>query len=214
MADHELASVHRPPATSPALSGAAGDGREAIFALERPDRRLLIYYVLLSMLFGPLFPILLIPLVLRFRTLRYRFDEEGIGMRWGALRRREVDLAYARIQDIHLISNAVERWLGLARIKVQTASGSQKAEVVIEGIPEFEALRSYLVDRMRQARRGGLGDGAASPAAGGVQGIDAAAVEALRASLESVTEELRAVRRMLAAAPDEPADEGMRSDHG
>ena len=49
-----------------------------ILALERPERALMTYYLLSSFLFGPLFFIPLIPLSFRYRTLRYRFDEEGI----------------------------------------------------------------------------------------------------------------------------------------
>ena len=112
-----------------------------IFALERPNSRLFTYYILSSFLMGPLFFIPLIPLFFRYHTLRYRFDEEGIAMRWGILFRKEITLTYARIQDIHLQSNFVERWLGLARIQIQTASGSAKAEMTIEGIPEFEVIR-------------------------------------------------------------------------
>lgn len=171
--------------------------RAAIFALERPHRDLLLYYAIFSLVAGPLFPLLLIPLFLRYRTLRYRFDDEGIGMRWGAMRRREVDLAYGRIQDIHMVSNAVERWLGLARIKVQTASGSQKAEVTIEGMTEYEALRSFLVDRMRRARgdRGDPGHIRSRDLAG--TPIDDQSLDAVRASLEQATAELRALRTLL-----------------
>lgn len=194
---------HEPPNGNPS----APYDRAAIFALGRPHRRLLVYYLLFSFVLGPLFFVMLIPLVLRYRTLRYRFDDEGIGMRWGALRRREVDLAYARIQDIHLISNAVERWLGLARIKVQTASGSQKAEVVIEGVLEYEPLRSFLVERMRRARRDGDLDGERSPRAAATDGtvLDEAAVHALCASLDQATDALRALRSRIEQREDDRA---------
>jgi uncharacterized membrane protein YdbT with pleckstrin-like domain len=98
----------------------------AIFSIERPAPNLMTYYLLSSFVLGPLFFILLIPLYFRYHTLRYRFDEEGISMRWGILFRREINLTYARIQDIHLRSNFVERWLNLARVEVQTASGSRR----------------------------------------------------------------------------------------
>ncbi len=78
----------------------------AIFAIERPAPKLFTYYLLSSFVLGPLFFILLIPLYFRYHTLRYRFDEEGISMRWGILFRREINLTYARIQDIHLRSKA------------------------------------------------------------------------------------------------------------
>jgi putative membrane protein len=61
-------------------------------------------------------------------------------------------LTYRRIQDIHVTRNLLERWMGLAKISVQTASGSGKAELVIEGIKQPEALRDFLYRRMRGAR--------------------------------------------------------------
>ena len=66
----------------------------------------------------------------------------------GAVIGRTQHPIYARIQDIHLVSNVVERWLGLARIKIQTASGSAKAEMTIEGVPQFEALPTEGLDRV------------------------------------------------------------------
>ena len=167
----------------------------AIFAIERPAPALMTYYVLSSFLLGPLFFILLIPLYFRYHTLRYRFDEEGISMRWGILFRREINLTYARIQDIHLRSNIVERWLKLARIEVQTASGSSGAEMTLEGLLEFDEIRDYLYGRMR---------GVKTPSAEKIRGvgaagsIDAAATSELAETLRGVTAELRAIRETLA----------------
>ena len=84
--------------------------------------------------------------------MRYRFDDEGIHMKWGVIFRNEIMLNYSRIQDIHLQSNIVERWLGLARIVVQTASGSSNQEMTLEGIPNHDAMRDFLYSRMRGAR--------------------------------------------------------------
>lgn len=121
----------------------------AILALSRPHPRLLTYYLLLAAVIPPLFPIAVVPLYFRYHTLRYRFTDEAISMSWGILFRREVIIQYARIQDIHLRSNVVERWLGLARVLIQTASGSAAAEMTLEGLQEFEAIRDFLYARMR-----------------------------------------------------------------
>ncbi len=156
--------------------------------LERPDPALWTYYIVFSLVAGPLFWLFLIFLRFRYRSLRYGFDEEGVSMRWGVLFRREIHLTYARIQDIHLVSNAVERWLGLARIQIQTASASAKAEMTLEGLPQFEEVRDFLYSKMR-----GLADEEEhSPTA---------------AALEAATEELRAIRRLLEErrAPDDTA---------
>jgi putative membrane protein len=120
--------------------------------VERPDRSLLWYYVVISLLSGPAFPIAFLPLFFKYETLRYRFDEHGVSMCWGILFRREVYLTYRRIQDIHLTRNLLQRWMGLATVAVQTASGSATPEMSIEGIPQADELRDYLYTQMRGAK--------------------------------------------------------------
>lgn len=73
---------------------------------------------------------------------------------WGILFRHEIHLTYRRIQDIHLSRNLIQRWLGLATLSIQTASGSASPEMNIEGILEAEQLRDYLYSKMRGARVG------------------------------------------------------------
>jgi len=159
----------------------------------RPHPNLLTYYVVSSFVLGPLFPVLLVPRYIRFRTLRYRIDSEGVSVRWGALFRREVTLNYARIQDLHLSSNVIERWLGLAKIQVQTASGGASAEMTVEGLLDVEHLRDFFYSRMRGAK-GQKSRGAAPPAADA-----SAAPSTLAPILLAVAEEVRALREELAA---------------
>jgi membrane protein YdbS with pleckstrin-like domain len=162
-----------------------------------PERGLLVYYVLCSLVFGPAFLFVLAPLYFRFRTLRYELDHEGITMRWGILFRREISLTYTRIQDIHLSSNVVERWLGLAKIQIQTASGNASAELTVQGIREFEAIRDFLYSRMRGASEGsGLRSG------GGAETVELP-VQTLRElvlTLHEVASEVRALRAELPRA--------------
>ena len=125
--------------------------------IERPDSSLLKYYVLISLLTGPGFMVMFWPLLFKYETLRYRFDDDGMSMSWGVLFRHEVNLTYRRIQDIHVTRNLLQRWLGLATVSIQTASGSASPEMSIEGILEPEKLRDFLYSRMRGAR--GTGEG-------------------------------------------------------
>jgi len=120
--------------------------------ISRPAPVLLRYYLLCSLLSGPFFPIAFVPLLCKYATLRYRFDDSGIAMQWGVLFRREIYLTYRRIQDIHLTRNIVQRWMGLATLAVQTASGSATPEMSIEGILEAKELRDHLYGKMRGAR--------------------------------------------------------------
>jgi uncharacterized protein len=123
-----------------------------IAGIERPADVLLKWYILKAVFGGPAFVILMPVLYFRFHTMRYRFDAEGIHMKWGVLLRREIMLNYSRIQDIQLRSNFVERWLGLTRIEIQTASGSAGSEMVLEGLLNFVQVRDFLYSRMRGAQ--------------------------------------------------------------
>ncbi len=163
-----------------------------VLRIERPGASLMRYYALLSLLAGPFFFVVLIPLYFRYHTMRYRFDADGVKMSWGILFRREVSLTYARIQDIHLTSNLVSRWLGLAEVKISTASGSSSAEMTIEGLGEFELVRDFLYAKMR----GGRDKPAPAPMAAGGGGAGPE-LDVVVAALRQVSEDLRAVRAAL-----------------
>ena len=173
---------------------------KAILAIERPHRDLWKYYLLTCCAFPPSLVFLAPYLWFRYQTMRYKFTNEGISMSWGILFRREIIINYARIQDIHLRSNLVERWLGLAKVLVQTASGSSGAEMTLEGLKEFEAVRDFLYSKMR-----GVKDhphaAAATAAAGPGQEAE------LAAALREVARELRETRLALQASrSDRPKD--------
>lgn len=193
---------------------------EKIRALERPDPALWNYYILAalpSLIFPPLFLVVLFLGWVRYSTLRYTFTEEGVSMRWGRLFRREIILNYARIQDIHLRSNLVERWLGLSRILVQTASGSAGAEMTIEGLKEYEDVRDFLYSRMR-----GVSDSNGSEEAPAAASAAARASDAeLARTLREVARELQSTREALlswrtevrsSTMPSTPANETKATD--
>jgi uncharacterized membrane protein YdbT with pleckstrin-like domain len=170
--------------TSP--NGPTNIDESRIYALERPHSNLVIQYFLWSLGTVILFPVVFPVYLCRYYTLRYRFDSEGISMRWGFLFHREINLTYARIQDIHVTRGLVERWLGLATVSIQTASGSASAEMVMNGIEDYEALREFLYRRM-QGLRAEPQTAAVAQASGGE------ALELLRA----ICDDLSAIRRSL-----------------
>ena len=165
--------------------------RSSIFAIERPHPNLMKLYILRSLVFPP-FSLLMLPfLYFRYHTMRYRFDEEGVSQRWGILFRREVSLSYARLQDIHLTSGILQRWLDLADVHLQTASGSSRAEMVVEGLLEFEEVRDFLYSKMRGKRRRGSEAAVAAS-------VETPKEDGLAFALSTVAEELRRTREVLA----------------
>jgi putative membrane protein len=182
---------------APATVLSAAPTRTSLSGTRRPARALLFYYILRAFSTRPGFVVMLPLLFFRYHTLRYDLDAEGITVRWGVLFRREVTLTYARIQDINLVSNLIERWLGLGRVQIQTASGQSDAEVTIEGLHDFEVVRDELYRRMRGARDL-LGDTAATTAA-----TRPTPLHEVAAALREATAELRALRNALERAHDE-----------
>lgn len=131
-----------------------------ILSISRPHPRLLTLYVIHSILSGPGIVFALPLHLFRYYTMEYKFDPAGLTMSWGYFFKRQTTLSYSRIQDIHIECGIIQRWLGLADIQIQTASGSAEAEIVIEGILEYEDVRSFLYSKMR-----GYKDLAAKPSA-------------------------------------------------
>ena len=175
---------------------------QKILALERPHPALWKYYIITAIFTGPAIVFTLPYLFFLYHTLRYRFDAEGIHMRVGILFRREVNLTYARIQDIHLRSGFIQRWLGLANLDIQTASGSATAELVIEGFKEYEAIRDFLYTRMRgyQTRQSSTAANVVAPAMTGAAGGN----EEMVSLLLGIRDELRRSREVLEAGKSNP----------
>jgi putative membrane protein len=166
-------------------------------SITRPDESLLRYYLVVALLATVAFPFVMLPLWFRYHTLKYRFDDEGVSMSWGILWRREVHLTYRRIQDIHVTQNVIERWMGLSKVHVQTASGTAGATMTVEGLKDAGPLRDFLYERMRGARgERGFGALEATARPAGVEHAD----EAL-ALLREIRDALRARRGQGEAAP-------------
>lgn len=123
-------------------------------SMERPAPQLFTYYILGAIFSGPFIVFTLPVLWFRYQTLRYRFEDTGLRMQVGLLFRKETVTAYRRIQDIHVTSNVIQRWLGIASISIQTASGSAMPEIVLEGVTEPGKMRDWLYERLRGAKSG------------------------------------------------------------
>ncbi len=155
-------------------------------ALQRPIPRLLNYFIIVSLFFGPAAPLVFLPALFKYITLRYRLDDDGVSMAWGVLWRREIYLTHRRIQDIHVTRNLIERWMGLAKVAIQTASGAAASEMVILGALDAEILRDFLYTKMRGAR-----DEAAGGATDGGERAGAAPADEALSLLREIRDELR-----------------------
>lgn len=110
--------------------------------------------------------------VLRWVSFAYRFDAEEMVLRTGILSRNERHVPYHRFQNIDLEQNPIHRLLGVAKVRLETASGG-KAEAVINvlHLPEIEEMRA----RVFAPRRARSADGAHAEARPDVADEDLAA---------------------------------------
>jgi putative membrane protein len=169
-----------------------------IRAITRPHSNLLTLYFLQALITLLGFPFVFLPLFFKYHTLRYKFDDEGISAAWGILFKREIHLTYRRIQDIHVSRNLIERWLGIGKVEIQTASGSASAELAIEGMEHYAAVRDFLYGKMRGTGTGAKASAAAATAQAAV-GNDAEVVALLR----GIKDDVEGVRRALESRGEE-----------
>lgn len=81
------------------------------------------------------------------RRWRYAVTDDGVELRHGILVRRESSIPHFRVQHIDLEQGPLDRWRGIVKLKVSTASPHTDAQ--LPGIePErAEHLRARILDR-------------------------------------------------------------------
>ncbi|NJN64228.1 MAG: PH domain-containing protein [Acidobacteria bacterium] len=86
-------------------------------------------------------PTLFVPL-LRYFSFRYRLGPDDLVIRSGIVSRTERVIPYARIQNVDLVQNPLHRALGVAVVRIETASGSDaEAEIQVLSMPAVEEIR-------------------------------------------------------------------------
>jgi uncharacterized protein len=160
--------------------------------LPLPSPQLFTYYLLGAIASGPFVFLTLPALWFRYQTLKYRFEESGLRMQVGLLFKKETVTAYRRIQDIHMTSNVIQRWLGIASISIQTASGSAMPEIVIEGVTEPEKLRDWLYERLRGTKHPMSADRQTLPSAS-INTSDGARADEVHALLTEIRDNLASI---------------------
>jgi membrane protein YdbS with pleckstrin-like domain len=141
--------------------------QQRILAITRPDPALLTLYIIYAVCSLVFFPFVLMFLLIKYYTLRYRFDDAGIRTSQGLINKQERVVQYARIQDLHVSRGLIERMLGLATVEIQTAAGAATPELTIVGVKDYDLLRDFLYLRMRGARFGEHEAAPGQPAAPG-----------------------------------------------
>ena len=105
---------------------------------------------------------------LDFEKRFYLVTNRSLRVREGVVRLREMTITFANIQNISISQGPIQRLLGIADLRVDTAGGgSQKKEqtgeenlhgVRFRGVNNAEQVRDLINARLRQLKDSGLGD--------------------------------------------------------
>lgn len=178
----------------------------ALPTVDRPDPRQLYLSLLIGLFLGIMtcgMGLLgLIPILIRYFTTRYRFDQEGVGVMWGFLFRKESYITFDKIQDIHLNRGFLERQFGLGTVDVQTASASAGAEISLFGLRDYDGIRDFLYTRMR----GADDDDQDEPQAAVEQDPTLELLTAIRDEVARLRARLEPPARGVSLAPSQPED--------
>lgn len=86
----------------------------------------------------------------RSLSFRYRFDADEIVVRKGWVFRSERHIPYARIQNIDAVQNVVHRALGVAEVRVETASGGEpEATMTVLPVEALAEMRRFVFSGRR-----------------------------------------------------------------
>ncbi|MGC9445037.1 MAG: PH domain-containing protein [Candidatus Methanospirareceae archaeon] len=84
-----------------------------------------------------------------YRTIRYKLTNDDVEWQRGVWFQQTGIVPYNRITNIDTVQGPIQRMLGIAALRIQTAgySGQQaQAEIKMNGIEHFDALRALLMD--------------------------------------------------------------------
>lgn len=136
---------------------------------------------------------------LNYEMRWYIVTDRSLRIRSGVVWLQEITMTFANIQGIRVNANPIERLLGLANVEVQSAGGGDSTAHgepssghtgKFAGVDNAEAIRDFLVERLRVYHDSGLGE----------KTVEARESLALSAARE-VLQETRALRNSLASGP-------------
>lgn len=162
--------------------------------------------------------VVVVVIFVRYLLVRLDYDfryyvvtDRSLRIRQGAWRTEEATYTFANVQNVSVEQGPVERLLGIANVKIETAGGgmvpgskgvSLAHHGVLAGIADAEGVRDKILARLKHYRDAGLGDEHArgSEPVAQVPGFSADAVALLR----EVRDEAKRLEWAMLAVPKGP----------
>ncbi|MCK8499110.1 PH domain-containing protein [Myxococcus fulvus] len=119
-----------------------------------------------------MFPVSFFVIRLDYELRWYALTDRSLRVHEGVMSLREKTMTFANIQQISIQQNPLQRLLGIADVKVETAGGGSGArgneadldpaehlhEARFRGVSDPEAIRDAILERVRMHRDTGLGE--------------------------------------------------------
>ena len=206
--------VQQAPAKAPATPGAKRLQRDsAIKFVARSAGWVVPLFEVLEvggiLVFLAQIPVTLAAVRLEFELHWYIVTDRSLRIRTGLFRLQESTMSFANLQQVEVEQGPLQRLLGLADVRVQSAGGGGRNEHdaagdslhtgVFQSVDNATEIRDLILARLRQFRQAGLGDPddhAAHAPDHGVAPSPLAPADALAAARE-VLAEARALRAAL-----------------
>lgn len=124
--------------------------------------------IILAVLLGRLFSLALVRL--DFEKRWYLVTDRSLRLREGVLHVREMTITFANIQNISISQGPLQRLLGIADLRVDTAGGSSSGRgegkgkpqslhtAFFRGVDNANVIRELIQNRLRALKDSGLGD--------------------------------------------------------
>lgn len=146
---------------------------------------------------------------LDFEKRWYLVTDRSLRIREGIVNVREMTITFANIQNISISQGPIQRAIGIADLRVDTAGGASSARhrekgmsqslhtAWFRGVDNANVIRELIQKRLRELKDSGLGDREEAVAAVGPVGTTAS--DQLLAALRAVAAEAAALRSVVAA---------------
>jgi uncharacterized membrane protein YdbT with pleckstrin-like domain len=147
---------------------------------------------------------------LDFEKRWYLVTDRSLRIRDGIVNVREMTITFANIQNISISQGPLQRAIGIADLRVDTAGGSSAARHRQKGMPQSlhtawfrgvdnaNAIRELIQKRLRELKDSGLGD--RDEVFAGTRPADSGTTDQLLAALRAVAAEAAALRSAATAA--------------
>ncbi len=174
------AVVAPPPATASASASAPAqprkrtNGKNIMKSMGSQTASVLIILIEISEGFAVLFffaqaLVTFVIVRLDFELHWYIVTDRSLRIRTGVLRLQETTMSFANLQQVTVTQGPLQRYLGLAAVRVQSAGGGGSDQhkpggdtslhtAVFHGVANAHEIRDLILARLRQFRATGLGD--------------------------------------------------------